>query len=180
MTAPLTKNSTAADNNELSQEVSVYLDALAGGLSNDFPNEEFDHLKLLGRLGVVSRLYERVVKQYLNQFSLMPVELQVLVTLKADVASAPAELASATQQTRAGMTSTLDRLEKRKIIKRVPHPTDRRKTMVQLSKSGDNLACKLVKVQNDALNSLMQNVPKKELNVITGSLDKLINLMAVN
>lgn len=161
----------------LASEVSDYLDNLALGLEEDFPEESFDHIKLLGRLGVISRLYERMVKNYLNQFSLMPVEAQVLVTLRSNVASSPAELANATQQTRAGMTSTLDRLEKRKLIKRAPHDTDRRKCVIKLTKSGENLTNKVVSIQNRALETILKNTSKADLTRFNTTLNQLIDLM---
>ncbi|MCG8669563.1 MAG: MarR family transcriptional regulator [Pseudomonadales bacterium] len=175
---PTTETQEAELEFNLAENVSDYLDALANGLSADFPGEFFDELKLLGRLGVVARLYDQAVKHYLASFSLMPVELQVLVTLKAKVAFSPADLATATQQTRAGMTSTLDRLEKRKLIKRIPHEKDRRKTLIQLTTDGESFTNKLVRTQNQALQQMMKNVSGDELANMNDTLNQIIDLMS--
>lgn len=175
MTEPLP---VAPNPASLAEEVSEYLNALAQGLSGDFPEDSFEPLKVLGKMGVCARLYERVIKDYLNSFSLMPIELQVLVTLRAQVASAPAALAQATQQTRAGMTSTLDRLEKRRLIERAPHPSDRRRTTISLTAAGEQLTNQLIQAQNQALQKRMQHLSENQLAQLSKSLDTLIALMA--
>ena len=48
----------------------------------------------------------------------------------------PAELAEYVGQTRQAMTSTLDGLEKRKLVERTAHPKDRRMTLVRLTPEG--------------------------------------------
>lgn len=164
----------------LSKDIANYLDDLANGLSQHFPHEDFNHLKLFGRLGVIARLYEHLIKSYLAPYDVMPIEHQVLVTLRSGIASEPAELAQATQQTRAGMTSTLDRIEKRKLIKRIPHPSDRRKRTIVLTKSGISLTDKLIKAQNQALSDTMESINKSQAKEINSVLDRLIQVMVTN
>lgn len=163
---------------DLATEVADYLDRLAAGLSKAFPGENFQHLELFGRLGVIARLYDELLRSYLAPYEVMPVEHQVLVTLRSGVAAEPAELANATRQTRAGMTGTLDRLEKRKLIKRVPHPADRRKRIIVLTRSGTGLTDKLVKAQNQALAQTLKPLSTKAHQEMDKKLDLLISLLA--
>ncbi len=163
---------------DLAAEVADYLEQLAAGLSREFPGENFQHLELFGRLGVIARLYDQLLRSYLAPYDVMPVEHQVLVTLRSGVAAEPAELANTTRQTRAGMTGTLDRLEKRKLIKRVPHPSDRRKRTIVLTRTGTNLTDKLVKAQNQALSQTLEPLSDKQHQQMDRKLDLLISLLA--
>lgn len=172
------KKATLGEGRLLVDEISDYLDNLTTGLDNEFPQEDFTELKLLGRLGVVARLYERLASEYLKPFSLVPVEQQVLVTLRSGIASEPAALAEATQQTRAGMTATLDRLEKRKLVKRVPHEKDRRKLQIKLTKTGLNLTDKSIVAQNQALSNFLSTDNEVELKQIEKSLNRMITLLS--
>lgn len=162
----------------LYEELKDYLDSLEAGLTEDFPAEDFTELKILGRLGAISSLYESLASGYLKSYSLVPIEQQVLVTLRSGIASEPASLAAATKQSRAGMTSTLDRLEKRKLLKRVSHEQDRRKTQIQLTKAGIKLTDKTIKEQNQALSATLGFDNELEVKQIEKSLDKIIRLLS--
>lgn len=160
---------------ERSKQISDYLDHLNQGLDSKFPEESFDHLGLIGRIGVVANLYESAIKSYTSAVRFMPIEHQVMVTLRAGISDEPAELAKVTHQTRAGMTSTLDRLEKRKLLKRYSHESDRRKVRIQLSKKGEQKADAAILNQNQALAQIFGHLKNTQVNKLVNGLDQLID-----
>lgn len=158
-----------------SNQIGEYLDQLGQGLSHLFPKEDFDQLGLIGRIGVVANLYDSAIKAYTAEVNFMPIEHQVMVTLRAEITDEPAELAKVTHQTRAGMTSTLDRLEKKKLLKRLAHELDRRKTRIQLTKKGEQMADAAILNQNQALESIFGHLSTAQVGKLVTGLDQLIS-----
>lgn len=57
----------------------------------------------------------------------------------------PAVLAELTHFSRQTMTFALDNLEKRGLTRRLPHPSDRRRTRIQLTAAGKTLSVRMLK-----------------------------------
>jgi hypothetical protein len=69
-----------------------------------------------------------------------------MMTRRADQVLAPLDLTFARYQT--SITSLVDRLEKQGLIKRTPHPTDRRSTIAQMTSAGRALTGKAINLLN--------------------------------
>ena len=156
-------------------DINLHIDQLLEGLGSHYEPQSLEHLKLFGQIGAVSQLYNELVQRYLSQFDIMPIEQQVLTTLRAGLVDEPATLAKTTYQTRAGMTSTLDRLEKKDLLRRVAHETDRRRVKIQLTNKGKKLTDSIIASQNEALVKLMKGLAKKDQKVISDSMNNMIN-----
>lgn len=104
------------------------------------PDLDVKPMLLLGRLSELAALVSR---EHLNplfaRFGLQPGEFDVLATLRragAPYTLTPTALYEATMITSGAMTNRLDRLEKAGLVKRAPHPKDRRGVVVQLTAKG--------------------------------------------
>jgi DNA-binding MarR family transcriptional regulator len=71
-----------------------------------------------------------------HQLGLGVTETQALSNLIATTSMGQTELAEALGITTSSVTSLIDRMERSGLVKRQPHPRDRRRTMVQLTKYG--------------------------------------------
>jgi DNA-binding MarR family transcriptional regulator len=109
------------------------------------------------RLARLSKLNEMILHEVAREHGLTAAEQTVLSTLRwmgPPFRQTPTELAQALVQTSGGVTATLHRLEAAKLINRVPHPSDKRRLLVELSERGkavekavfDQLSAKLDKV----------------------------------
>jgi len=78
------------------------------------------------------------LNRHLSRFAISKSQFFVLSELFFEPGQAltPAELADRVVLTRATMTSCLDGLEKQGHVARLPHPTDRRMTLIRLTESG--------------------------------------------
>ncbi len=74
----------------------------------------------------------------------------------------PAELADRASLTRAAMTGILDSLEKKKTVRRRPHPRDRRMVRVELTAAGRRLAEKLLAGDYRRVAMIMRALSSKE------------------
>ncbi len=104
------------------------------------PDLEVSPMLVLGRLNEASSLIARErLAPLFARFGLQAGEFDVLATLRrsgSPHALTPTALYEATMVTSGAMTNRLDRLEKAGLIRRGPHPNDRRGIVVQLTEKG--------------------------------------------
>lgn len=96
-------------------------------------------------LHLLGRLFQELTYRALHKWDLQPNVCIVLGHLHIYPQTAePAAIAHATRLPRQTMTFVLDTLEKRGLALRKPHPTDRRRKIVQLTPHGRRLAHKIL------------------------------------
>lgn len=92
-------------------------------------------------LPLLSRIFQEMTLRSIRKWGLQPNVCIVLGHLHCDPHMAePAEIAHAARLPRQTMTFVLDILEKRGLARRKPHPSDRRRKIVQLTAKGQRLA----------------------------------------
>src|SRR4029079_10914492 len=74
----------------------------------------------------------------------------------------------------AGVTSRLDRLERRGFVRRLPDPDDRRGVIVELTDSGLAAIDAAVEANTDSDRKLMERFDARELEIFEGLLRKLL------
>ena len=74
----------------------------------------------------------------------------------------------------AGITSRLDRLEKRGYVKRRRHPDDRRGILVELTDAGREVLDQAVTANTGREKELVANLSKQEQRVLSGLLKKML------
>jgi DNA-binding MarR family transcriptional regulator len=87
-----------------------------------------------------------------------------IMTLKGS--ASPSELAEHTGLSTGATTAMLDRLEKAKLIERRPHPTDRRATLVVLSKEAMRKLPAMFESLAKAMEKFVSGYSEKELTVL--------------
>ena len=103
------------------------------------PDLDPSPMAIIGRLSRVSHHWDRQIAVGLAQYELEPSEFDVLATLrrhgKPFVLTA-GDLMRSSMLTSGAITQRIDRLEGKGLVRRVPHPTDRRVVMVRLQSAG--------------------------------------------
>jgi DNA-binding MarR family transcriptional regulator len=74
----------------------------------------------------------------------------------------------------AGITSRLDRLERRGYVKRRRHPDDRRGVLVELTDAGREVLDQAVRANTGREQELVANLTKQEQRALAGLLKKLL------
>jgi DNA-binding MarR family transcriptional regulator len=94
---------------------------------------------VFGLLDRVARRLRELHRASMDRCGLPPSGYSIVQALWAQDEQPPAALAVHAHCTRATMTSLLDTLEKRGLITRRPHPTDRRSLLVALTPKGRDI-----------------------------------------
>ena len=134
-------------------------------------------MALLGRLNEASLIVMRDwLTPVMARFGLQPGEFDVLATLRRSgppYALTPTALYETTMMSSGGMTARIDRLEKADLVARHKHPTDRRGTLVALTRKGRALIDKAYEAHsaNEAeLISVLSRTEQKELDALLAKL----------
>jgi len=87
----------------------------------------------------------------------------------------PTQLFKGLMMSSAGITSRLDRLEKRGFVRRTRDPNDRRGVLVELTADGQSTLDEAVKSNTRAEHDLVAALGSSELGALTGLLKKLLS-----
>ncbi len=135
-------------------------------------------MALLGRLNEASLIVMRDwLTPVMAKFGLQPGEFDVLATLRrtgAPYALTPTALYETTMMSSGGMTARIDRLEKAGLVARQKHPTDRRGTLVALTRKGRALIDRAYEAHMANETALLQALSKAEQKTLDALLAKLI------
>jgi len=110
-------------------------------------------------LTVLAREHDQFHSSVLRRFKITHAEYVVLATLRVmePPRSSPKHLGRTVRQTTAGITRTVDRLERAGLVARTPAPGDRRSLFVELTPAGVAMAERLVRVEMVAHEALLKS-----------------------
>ncbi len=135
-------------------------------------------IALLGRLNEASLI---IMRDWLTpvfaRYGLQPGEFDVLATLRrsgAPYALTPTDLYETTMMSSGGMTNRIDRLEKAGLVERRKHPTDRRGTLVALTRKGRALIDEAYDAHIANETALLTALTRAEQKQLDGLLTKLL------
>ncbi|MER9757595.1 MarR family transcriptional regulator [Mesorhizobium sp. M0166] len=142
------------------------------------PDLDVSPMAVLGRLSEAASLIarERLAPLFAS-YGLQSGEFDVLATLRRSgppYALTPTALYEATMVTSGAMTNRLDRLEKSGLIKRGPHPDDRRGIVVQLTGKGLALIDEAVTAHVANEHQILSGLARPEQIMLARLLEKLI------
>jgi DNA-binding MarR family transcriptional regulator len=83
------------------------------------------------------------------------------------------ELAKFLGLSKANTTGLVDRLVKKKLIKRSPSSADRRVVLVQLTKTGERTAETLTIINRQGLAQMMHRIPEEKLQLFLDTLEQI-------
>ena len=86
----------------------------------------------------------------------------------------PTQLFKGLMLSSAGITSRLDRLEKRGLVRRVRHPNDRRGVLVELTEQGRSVLHQAVAANTAAEPELIEGLTKEEVRSLAELLKKML------
>ncbi|MEM7410874.1 MAG: MarR family winged helix-turn-helix transcriptional regulator [Myxococcota bacterium] len=163
---------------DFAQQLQQDLDDIEHGVAAAAPGSDSRLIALSSRLAAVAGLHRGLLEDALAELDMTQVEEQVIGILRGGVADTPGELARLMWQTRAGMTRTLDRLERRGLVRRDADPEDGRRVRIRLTAKGDRTAERRHELEAEALESAFGDAEKAELERLRRALDRVIERLA--
>jgi DNA-binding MarR family transcriptional regulator len=133
------------------------------------PGVEMDIYQVTARISRISLHIARRQEEVFGQFGLNRGEVGVLGALRV---AGPQQRLSPTQLFRglmlssAGMTSRIDRLERRKLVRRIPDPNDRRGVLVELTDAGRKVLEEAVAANTKSERALLGDLSPKQVTAL--------------
>jgi DNA-binding MarR family transcriptional regulator len=118
------------------------VDQILSQWQRERPDLDVSPMGIVGRITRLAKHLERAIQEKFAEFGLTVGEFDVLATLRRSgqpYQLSPTELFNTMMVTSGTMTHRLDRLEKAELIDRLPDPSDRRGTIITLTKKGFDL-----------------------------------------
>lgn len=149
---------------------------IEAGWSRKCPGLNTSAVATAVRLDVAARLLADVAAQAVGALELDWWEYDVLSALARSAAPQSATaLARSSMLSTAAMTNRIDRLEARRLVKRKSDPDDRRRTLVQLTNSGERLIDAASAARFDAAEKALAALTSRQREQLNGLLGKLID-----
>jgi DNA-binding MarR family transcriptional regulator len=136
--------------------------------------------RVVDRLLMSAKYLERLATQLSAPYELQWTDYEILARLfwvGEPHRLRPTQLAAGTMAPPASITSRLDRLEKRELLRRVSDPTDRRVLAAELTERGRDLFVRIVAQQAKEERAVFEQLTAKELNGLDVGLRKLMALL---
>lgn len=131
-----------------------------------------------GIIRLVSRLRVELIDamdRELAKFDISAPQFIVLASLANREADSPSSLCKTISYDPGAMTRMIDRLEQKGLIRRVPHPEDRRATNLELTVAGRVLFPQLVATKEIVQERFLRGFSKDEIATLESFLTRLIH-----
>lgn len=138
------------------------------------PQRPADALPLVGRIGALAGLHKTFTERLFSGADITHSEFHVLWLLRSTGPCSPTDLARHVQQTTAGMTRTLDRLERAELVERRAHASDRRRVEVVVTTKGESVADEMQALELSAFEEVLDGLGAADRKELAGRLDRLI------
>jgi DNA-binding MarR family transcriptional regulator len=142
------------------------------------PDLDLASMATVARALTVGRIIEKQLASLASSYGLSVAEGDLLFTLRragSPHRMLPSQLSASLLVSSGTMTSRLDRLESRGLIRRVSHPTDRRSVVVELTDEGLRIADEGVTRHVQAETAMLESLSERERAALDRLLSKLIN-----
>lgn len=136
--------------------------------------------RVVDRLLISAKYLERLATQLSAPHELQWTDYEILARLfwiGSPHRLRPTQLAAGTMAPPASITSRLDRLERRGLLRRVTDPTDRRVLAAELTKQGRVLFGRIVAEQAKEEKAIFEQLSARELNSLDSGLRKLMAVL---
>ncbi|MBI4784650.1 MAG: MarR family transcriptional regulator [Oscillatoriophycideae cyanobacterium NC_groundwater_1537_Pr4_S-0.65um_50_18] len=118
------------------------VDKILAQWQRERPDLDVSPMAIVGRVGRLSKYFDRAIQSTFSEFGLQSGEFDVLATLRRSgrpYQLSPTELFNMLMVSSGTMTHRIDRLEKTELVKRIPDPDDRRGMLITLTDKGFEL-----------------------------------------
>jgi DNA-binding MarR family transcriptional regulator len=154
-----------------------WTDALLDRWAAVRPRQDMDPYQVTARISRIGLHIARQQEEAFGRFGLNRGEVGVLGALRIAGPKqqlSPTRLFKGLMLSSAGITSRLDRLERRGYVKRRRHPDDRRGVLVELTDSGRDVLDQAVRANTGREKELVGSLTKREQTALAGLLKKLL------
>ena len=153
-------------------------DRVLGGWTAARPELEIGALQVTGRLSRIGPLLAKRQESVFSRFGLNRGEVGALSALRISGPPhrlSPTRLGRGLMLSSAGVTSRIDRLERRGLVRRLPDPDDRRGVIVELTDQGLEVVDAAVAAVSISDRQLLERLDPKEIAQLEPILRKLMS-----
>ena len=152
-------------------------DRLLSGWDSARPELEVGALQVTARLGRIGAHLARRQEAVFSRFGLGRGEVGALSALRITgppYQLSPTQLGRGLMLSSAGVTSRIDRLERRGLVRRLPDPHDRRGVIIELTEDGLSVVDAAVAANSTSDRQLLERLDADELATLEGLLRKVL------
>jgi len=153
------------------------IDEVLGSWRSTRPSIDTGPLEVTGRLSRIGPLLGRRQEAVFSRFGVNRGEVGALSALRVSGPPhrlSPTRLGRGLMLSSAGVTSRIDRLERRGLVRRLPDPDDRRGVIVELSDEGGRLVDEAVAAVAESDRQLLARLDADEIAQLQALLKKLL------
>lgn len=153
------------------------VDGILAQWHRERPDLDVSPMGIVGRIGRLNKHLERGIQETFSEFGLNLGEFDVLATLRRSgqpYQLSPTELFNTLMVSSGTMTHRIDRLEQADLVKRIPDPSDRRGTLIELTNKGFNLIEKAIEAHVNNEHRLLNALEEPERQALVQLLRKLL------
>ena len=155
-------------------------DRVLSGWEETRPDLEVGALQVTARLSRIGPLLARRQEEVFDRFSLSRGEVGALSALRISgppYRLSPTRLAKGLMLSSAGITSRIDRLERRRLVRRLDDPDDRRGVIIELTDDGRDVVDEAVAALAISDRQLLERLDPQEVEQLEGLLRKVLALL---
>jgi DNA-binding MarR family transcriptional regulator len=153
------------------------VDAILAQWQRERPDLDVSPMGIIGRMGRLTKHLERSLQEIFSNFDLHAGEFDVLATLRRSgqpYQLSPTALFNTLMISSGTMTHRIDRLEQADLVQRIPDPSDRRGTLIQLTNKGFNLIEKALEAHVANMHRLLNGLEEAERKALAQLLRQLL------
>lgn len=153
------------------------VDAILAQWQRERPDLDVSPMGIIGRIGRLTKHLERSLQATFSEFGLQAGEFDVLATLRRSgqpYQLSPTALFNTLMISSGTMTHRIDQLEKVNLVKRIPDPSDRRGTLIQLTDQGFTVIEAAVEAHVANMHRLLQVLKESERQALAQLLGQLL------
>ena len=155
-------------------------DRVLSGWEETRPDLEVGALQVTARLSRIGPLLARRQEEVFDRFGLSRGEVGALSALRISGAPyrlSPTRLAKGLMLSSAGITSRIDRLERRGLVRRLDDPEDRRGVIIELTDEGQRVVDEAVAALAISDRQLLDRLDPQEVDQLEALLRKVLALL---
>lgn len=157
------------------------VDKLLAEWEDERPTQDFSALGVVVRIQLLSKLMTEGAERALDELGLKLWEYDVLSALRRQgrpYQMNATELAEASMLTSGTITTRVDGLEQRRLVRRKPSPEDRRAVLIELTPEGRDLVERAIGARLDSANAQLECLSEQQMTQISAGLRNILTNMA--
>jgi DNA-binding MarR family transcriptional regulator len=142
--------------------------------SSDICCQPEDIVEVFELINTLNKSYEKIQRDHIQTLELTPTQHLILRELWRSDGQQFKVLAETCNCSRSTITGVIDTMEKKDLVSRESHPSDRRGLLVRLTKKGEDLRNKTPKLES-MVNGCCPEIKEEEIKKLGELLQKLLN-----